>query len=188
MNLLMSVEHFVRCLSISMIYCWRKLRKLQRLTFPSRKDESSFVSMTMGVPLKDRKAKIRYWLRALVDVTCLLQNSHQLESFHALILNQEADKGPSPKPERANGSHPQIEFDKLMNSFNPDELRRLVALGRRKALLAEGVFFKNEASQLNAEPNERASSLPKKQQPTFSMAHLFYHDVSIYSSLYGIKS
>ena len=131
----------------------------------------------MGVPLKDGKKKIRYWLHAFVDVTCLLTNSHQLDSFHGIVETRQG-RGRNPDAAKASLSHPQIEFDKLVNSLDPDELRRLVALGRRKALLAEGVFFKNETSRSGAEPNTRDSSLSRKQRRELIPMQLFYHNVS----------
>ena len=57
--------------------------------FPSRRDGSPFMNLLMMAPLCDSRGKIRYFIGAQVDVSGLVKESTELESFSRLLESQE---------------------------------------------------------------------------------------------------
>lgn len=143
----------------------------------SRKDQSPFINLVMSVPLRDQNGRIRYWLSSHVDVTCLLRDPQHLGSFRAQIHQEENPSEADAETKTSTRPHPQAEFDDLIHSFGPEELRRLVALGRRKALLAEGVFFKDEVGHTNPFPKPDDPLPPADFSTAPSPSDVFYKSV-----------
>lgn len=66
------------------------------LTHNSRRDGSPFVNLLMIAPLCDSRGQIRYHIGAQVDVSGLVKDCTDLESFQQLVVNQGEQQDPQP--------------------------------------------------------------------------------------------
>lgn len=84
------------------------------LTHNSRRDGSPFVNLLMIAPLCDSRGQIRYHIGAQVDVSGLVKDCTDLESFQQLVTDQ-VDKQDL-QPNEIDNSQKKDEFQEVRRS------------------------------------------------------------------------
>ncbi|KAL8842437.1 MAG: hypothetical protein Q9170_000565 [Blastenia crenularia] len=92
-----------------------------------RRDGSPFVNLLMIAPLCDSRGQIRYHVGAQVDVSGLVKDCTDLESFQQLVMNQ-ADK-PDSLPNEHDDAQKKDEFQELSEMLNMGELESVRRFG-----------------------------------------------------------
>ncbi|KAI4161414.1 MAG: hypothetical protein L6R39_000086 [Caloplaca ligustica] len=92
-----------------------------------RRDGSPFVNLLMIAPLCDSRGQIRYHIGAQVDVSGLVKDCTDLESFQQLVLDQGG--GQSPQPIDADLGQKKDEFQELSEMLNMGELETVRHFG-----------------------------------------------------------
>ncbi|KAI4091729.1 MAG: hypothetical protein L6R37_007685 [Teloschistes peruensis] len=85
-----------------------------------RRDGSPFVNLLMIAPLCDSRGQIRYHIGAQVDVSGLVKDCTDLESFQQLVADQNQQK--SPQSDGADDRQKKDEFQELSEMLNMGEL------------------------------------------------------------------
>ncbi|KAI4193963.1 MAG: hypothetical protein LQ350_008046 [Teloschistes chrysophthalmus] len=85
-----------------------------------RRDGSPFVNLLMIAPLCDSRGQIRYHIGAQVDVSGLVKDCTDLESFQQLVADQNQQK--SPQSDGPDDRQKKDEFQELSEMLNMGEL------------------------------------------------------------------
>ena len=91
----------------------------------------------MCVPLRDQSGKVRYYLGAQLDITSLVNDCTGLATLEMIVarnndLRSHVTNGDVPKE-----TLQRDEFEQLSEAFNPQELEKVISLGRRRQLQSE---------------------------------------------------
>lgn len=115
----------------------------------SRKDGTPFVNLIMCVPLRDQSGKVRYYLGAQLDITDLVNESTGFTSLKRLMRRHENHGSLIKVSDDPVETIQQNEFEQLSETFNPQELERLVKLRQRQQLESEhkGVVKESEGQR-----------------------------------------
>ncbi|RKF83415.1 putative white collar protein [Golovinomyces cichoracearum] len=92
-----------------------------------RRDGSPFMNLLMCAPLCDSKGKIRYFIGAQVDVSGLVKECSELESFKRLVTKLEEKDAEAD----AESEHTKDEFQELSEMLNLQELDTVRRWGGR---------------------------------------------------------
>ncbi|RKF53311.1 putative white collar protein [Golovinomyces cichoracearum] len=92
-----------------------------------RRDGSPFMNLLMCAPLCDSKGKIRYFIGAQVDVSGLVKECSELESFKRLVTKLEEKDDEAD----AESEHTKDEFQELSEMLNLQELDTVRRWGGR---------------------------------------------------------
>ncbi len=103
----------------------------------SRKDGTPFVNLIMCVPLRDQSGKVRYYLGAQLDITDLVINSTGFTSLRRLMRRHENHGSLIKTSDDPVETIQQNEFEQLSETFNPQELEKLIQLRQRQQLESE---------------------------------------------------
>ena len=87
-----------------------------------RRDGSPFMNLLMTAPLCDSRGRIRYFIGAQVDVSGLVEEGTELESFQKLLARQHAEMEGRPTNDDAVEAKRKDEFQDLSEMFNAAEL------------------------------------------------------------------
>jgi len=103
----------------------------------------------MCVPLRDQSGKVRYYLGAQLDITDLVNDSTGFSSLKRLMRRHENHGNLIKKSDDPIETIQQNEFEQLSETFNPQELERLVKLRQWQQLESEhrGVVENSEEQQ-----------------------------------------
>ena len=113
----------------------------------------------MCVPLRDQNGKLRYFLGAQLDVTDLLDSEYIPTSPHDPLLDEGSPAEANGGSKAMDGAAKTNEFDRLIESFDEEEMEKLVLFERRKDLLPEGTFPKKAAHHEENSPTIIGASL-----------------------------
>lgn len=138
----------------------------------------------MLTPLRDQSGRLRYYLGALIDVAEPINHRKLPRSIHNTPNPKTGLTSTDTNNENLSQERYNL-FDEMIESFSEDELGRLVSLGRRKALLSEGVFFKNEIRNEEADTfmNELEVPAPAPEKRSLSPSLAFYSHVGSADSI-----
>ena len=116
--------------------CPRSIRyaTADRLFAPSRKDGTPFINLIMCVPLRDQTGKVRYYLGAQVDVTDLVYDCTGLHSLKRLMQRHDNHHHLIKKSDDPVETIQRDEFEQLSETFNPEELEKLIKLRERQKI------------------------------------------------------
>ncbi|KAL8972920.1 MAG: hypothetical protein Q9183_000271 [Haloplaca sp. 2 TL-2023] len=92
-----------------------------------RRDGSPFVNLLMIAPLCDSRGQIRYHIGAQVDVSGLVKDCTDLESFQQLVMDQ--SNRPSPQTSIVDDGQKKDEFQELSEMLNMGELETVRRFG-----------------------------------------------------------
>lgn len=87
-----------------------------------RRDGSPFMNLFMCAPLCDSKGKIRYFIGAQVDVSGLVNECSELESFKRLVAKVEQTQKDEKEDQKAIVEDTKDEFQELSEMLNLQEL------------------------------------------------------------------
>ena len=97
--------------------------------FPiSRRDGSPFANLLMVAPLCDSRGNVRYFIGAQVDVSGLVEDCIDLESFRRLVEEQDRYDSKGIFPDLS-GPVKKDEFQELSKMLNADELETVRRCG-----------------------------------------------------------
>lgn len=96
-----------------------------------RRDGSPFINMLMIAPLCDSKGKIRYFIGAQVDVSGLVKDCTELESFQELVAQQNMANTDTNGLRNEGGEECNDDFQELSEMFNMAELETVRRYGGR---------------------------------------------------------
>ncbi|KAL9604871.1 MAG: hypothetical protein Q9219_000319 [cf. Caloplaca sp. 3 TL-2023] len=130
----------------------------------SRRDGSPFVNLLMVAPLCDSRGQIRYHIGAQVDVSGLVKDCTDLESFQQLVIGQE-DRH-SPGPDDADDRPKKDEFQELSEMLNMSELDTVRRFGGK--MHRESYEEDEDASKTNAPHRPRLLLKEPTTEPTSS--------------------
>ncbi|KAI4119537.1 MAG: hypothetical protein LQ345_000599 [Seirophora villosa] len=97
------------------------------LTRSSRRDGSPFVNLLMIAPLCDSRGQIRYHIGAQVDVSGLVKDCTDLESFQQLVIN--TTERQSQQANDTDAGQKKDEFQELSEMLNMGELETVRRFG-----------------------------------------------------------
>ena len=109
----------------------------------------------MCVPLRDQSGKVRYYLGAQLDITDLVNDCTELQSLKRLAQRHHDHRNLVKTSDKPVETIEQDEFEQLSETFNPQELEKLIKLRQRQQVESEEkIIYQNSAEQRE----ERASS------------------------------
>ena len=109
----------------------------------------------MCVPLRDQSGKVRYYLGAQLDITDLVNDCTGLQSLKKLVQRHTDHRNLVKKSDDPVETLQQDEFEQLSETFNPQELEKLVKLRQRQQFESEEKLYCNGSLE---EQDRRASS------------------------------
>ena len=89
------------------------------------------MNLLMIAPLCDSRGQIRYFIGAQVDVSGLVKNCTELESFHRLTLDQRNSQQISNSRSNSRDMTKKDEFQELSEMLNMSELKTVKEWGGR---------------------------------------------------------
>ncbi|KAL8944770.1 MAG: hypothetical protein Q9211_000456 [Gyalolechia sp. 1 TL-2023] len=118
------------------------------LTHSSRRDGSPFVNLLMIAPLCDSRGQIRYHIGAQVDVSGLVKDCTDLESFQQLVMDHGEKQ--DLQPNEIDHSQKKDEFQELSEMLNMGELETVRRCGGR---MHRESYEEDEDASRNAAPH-----------------------------------
>ena len=96
----------------------------------------------MCVPLRDQSGKVRYYLGAQLDITGLVNDCTGLATLKKIVERNNGHRSPVTNRDSQKETTQPDEFEQLSESFNPQELEKLILLRRRQQLQSEeGIIY-----------------------------------------------
>ena len=142
------------------------------------------MNLLMCAPLRDEEGNIRYFLGAQLDVSALVDQSTDLESFRRLCEKQERRRSSIAKE----GVEEKDEFQQLSEMFNVHELETVRKLGGRRRIGRPEEDLFSEVGHRSAQENMWIHSPPAPpdinqryhllDQPSGKLSG-FYQNVSV---------
>ena len=126
-----------------------------QLTVSSRKDGTPFINLIMCVPLRDQAGKVRYYLGAQLDITDLVSECTGLQSLKRLMQRHTDHRNLVKTSDLPVETIDHDEFEQLSETFNPNELEKLLKLRQREQAETE----ENVVQKDSAEEREKRASL-----------------------------
>ena len=97
----------------------------------SRRDGSPFMNLLMCAPLCDSRGTIRYFIGAQVDVSGLVKECSDMESFRRLVNKSELSESREDEDDLRDEDRPKDELQDLSQMFNLEELDTVRRWGGR---------------------------------------------------------
>lgn len=137
-----------------------------------RRDGSPFVNLLMIAPLCDSRGQIRYHVGAQVDVSGLVKDCTELESFQQLVMDQGGK--PDLRPNDMDDSQKKDEFQELSEMLNMGELETVRRCGGR---MHRESYEEDEEASRNGAPH-RPRLLLKEHTAEFASGSALSNRVS----------
>ena len=101
----------------------------------------------MCVPLRDQSGRVRYYLGAQLDITDLVNESTGLESLKRLVHRHDKHSNLVKSSDAPVETIHKDEFEQLSETFNPQELEKLIKLRQREHTDSEEKVVHTESSE-----------------------------------------
>lgn len=113
----------------------------------------------MCVPLRDQSGKVRYYLGAQLDITDLVNDCTGLETLKRLVQRHGDHRNLVKNSDDPVESLRQDEFEQLSETFNPQELEKLMKLRQRQQLDTEEKITYTDSETLQEDRSSTRSPL-----------------------------
>ncbi|KAL8722927.1 MAG: hypothetical protein Q9225_000697 [Loekoesia sp. 1 TL-2023] len=137
-----------------------------------RRDGSPFVNLLMIAPLCDSRGQIRYHIGAQVDVSGLVKDCTDLESFQQLVVNQGEKQ--DHQPADTDDGQKKDEFQELSEMLNMGELETVRRFGGK---MHRESYEEDDDTSRNGAPH-RPRLLLKEPATDFTSSSVFGSRVS----------
>ena len=117
----------------------------------SRKDGTPFINLIMCVPLRDQSGRVRYYLGAQLDITDLVNDSTGLPSLKRLMQRHDSHRNLVKNSDNPVETIQKDELEQLGETFNPNELEKLIKLRQRQQLETEETSTKKDSVERREE-------------------------------------
>lgn len=120
----------------------------------------------MCVPLRDQSGKVRYYLGAQVDITDLVYDCTGLQSLKRLMQRHDNHRNLVKNSDDPVETIQQDEFEQLSETFNPQELEKLIKIRQRQQ-------HKSEEKTMNQDSVEQREGRTPSKTPLAELNNTF---------------
>lgn len=114
----------------------------------------------MCVPLRDQSGKVRYYLGAQLDITGLVNDCTGLATLKKIVERNNEHRSHVTNRDVPKETIQQDEFEQLSESFNPQELEKLISLRRRQQLQSEeGIVYTDSETRQRGDDSSTRTPL-----------------------------
>ncbi len=113
----------------------------------------------MCVPLRDQSGKVRYYLGAQLDITDLVNDSTGLPSLKRLVKRHSDHRNLVKNSDNPIETIQKDEFEQLSETFNPQELEKLIKLRQRQQNESEEKVIYRDSVELREERESQRTPL-----------------------------